>query len=87
MADVLDKQEVLKGGEFLVANADYHSTFTPEDFNEEQLMVRQMVQDFIDQEITPNLKRIEKTELRAHHQIQRNVHSGELFSSPKLRNF
>lgn len=62
MADVLDKQEVLKGGEFLVADADYQSTFTPEDFNEEQLMVRQMVQDFIDQNIIPNYGKIEKQE-------------------------
>jgi len=62
MPAVLDQQKVLKGGEFLVADANYASTFTPEDFNEEQLMVKQMVQDFIDQDIFPNLDKIEKQE-------------------------
>lgn len=53
---------VLKGGEFLIADADYSSTFIPEEFNEEQRMVRQMVDDFIEQEIRPNLDKIEKQE-------------------------
>lgn len=62
MADVLEQQKVLKGGEFLVADADFKTTFTPEDFNEEQRMVKQMVEDFIQQEIMPNLDKIEKQE-------------------------
>lgn len=62
MPEVLDQQKVLKGGEFLVADANHASTFTPEDFNEEQVMVKRMVQDFIDQEIVPNLDKIEKQE-------------------------
>ena len=53
---------VLKGGEFLIADAEYSSTFIPEEFNEEQRMVRQMVDDFIEQEIRPNLDKIEKQE-------------------------
>jgi alkylation response protein AidB-like acyl-CoA dehydrogenase len=62
MPDTLTETAVLKGGEFLIADADYNSTFIPEEFNEEQRMVRQMVQDFIDQEIKPNLDKIEKQE-------------------------
>ncbi len=62
MAATLTAQQVLKGGEFLIADADYSSTFTPEEFSEEQLMVKQMVEDFIQQEITPNLDKIEKQE-------------------------
>lgn len=62
MADVLEQQQVLKGGEFLVANADFNSTFIPEDFTEEQLMIRQMVEDFIVQDIHPNIGKIEKQE-------------------------
>lgn len=60
MSAVLEAQKVLKGGEFLIADSTPDSTFTPEDFNEEQRMVKQMVQDFIDQEIIPNLDKIEK---------------------------
>ncbi|OAV42770.1 acyl-CoA dehydrogenase family protein [Lewinella sp. 4G2] len=59
MAVVAEKVNVLKGGQFLVADALPETTFTPEDFNEEQLMVRQMVRDFIDTEIIPVLNEIE----------------------------
>ena len=62
MAEVLEQQKVLKGGEFLVADADYNTTFCPEEFNEEQQMVKQMVEDFIQQDILPNLDKIEKQE-------------------------
>ena len=62
MSAVLTEQQVLKGGEFLIANATPDSTFTPESFGEEQLMVKQMIKDFIDQEILPNLDKIEKQE-------------------------
>lgn len=62
MSVVLEEQKVLKGGEFLIANATPDAIFCPEDFNEEQRMVKQMVQDFIDQDIIPNLDKIEKKE-------------------------
>lgn len=62
MSTVLEAKKVLKGGEFLVADTLPEATFSPEDFNEEQTMVKQMVQDFIDQSIIPNLDKIEKQE-------------------------
>ena len=62
MPAVLTENKVLKGGEFLIADTAPHATFTPEDFSEEQRMVKQMVQDFIEQEIIPNLDKIEKQE-------------------------
>jgi alkylation response protein AidB-like acyl-CoA dehydrogenase len=62
MSAVLEEQKVLKGGEFLIAETNPLAIFTPEDFNEEQQMVKKMVQDFIDQEIVPNLDKIEKKE-------------------------
>ena len=62
MSAILEAQKVLKGGEFLIADTLPSATFTPEDFSEEQLMVKQMVLDFIDQEIFPNLDKIEKQE-------------------------
>ena len=60
MSTVLEAKKVLKGGEFLVADATPDSIFSPEEFNEEQLMVKQMMRDFVDQEIIPNLDKIEK---------------------------
>ncbi len=62
MSTVLEAKKVLKGGEFLVADATPDSIFSPEEFNEEQLMVKQMMRDFVDQEIIPNLDKIEKQE-------------------------
>jgi hypothetical protein len=62
MSAVLEEQKVLKGGEFLITNATPDAIFCPEDFTEEQQMVKQMVQDFIDQEIIPNLDKIENKE-------------------------
>ncbi len=62
MSSVLAEQKVLKGGEFLIANTPPSATFSPEDFSEEQLMVKQMVADFIQQDIVPNLNKIEKQE-------------------------
>ncbi len=52
----------LKGGEFLVKSSDYRDMFVPEDFNEEQLMIRDTVRSFVEQEVMPFTERIEKLE-------------------------
>lgn len=62
MQDVVVKNAVLKGGEFIVKDAQAEDIFIPEDFNEEQLMIRDTVRDFVQNEILPNSKRIEKQE-------------------------
>jgi hypothetical protein len=41
----------IQGGEFLIKESNALETFTPEDFNEEQLMVMEMCQQFLDAEI------------------------------------
>lgn len=52
----------LKGGEFLIRETDSRSVFTPEEFSEEQRMIREMCENFIDAEVTPVLDRIDKLE-------------------------
>jgi alkylation response protein AidB-like acyl-CoA dehydrogenase len=37
----------MKGGEFIIRDSNPEDIFTPEDFNEDQLMVRQMCKDFV----------------------------------------
>jgi alkylation response protein AidB-like acyl-CoA dehydrogenase len=54
--------EVLKGAEFMVRDTLPHNTFIPEETNEEQQMIRQMVRDFCEAHIYPNYKKIEKQE-------------------------
>jgi alkylation response protein AidB-like acyl-CoA dehydrogenase len=55
-------QTLLKGGEWLIKESNTFETFTPEDFNEEQLMVKDMCLQFINSEILPIVDRIDKME-------------------------
>jgi alkylation response protein AidB-like acyl-CoA dehydrogenase len=50
----------LKGGEFLIKESNAFETFTPEDFNEEQIMVKEMCLQFLHTEVLPNVDRIDK---------------------------
>lgn len=62
MPDILEKKDVLKGGAFLVEDSQPQDVFIPEEINEEQLMIRTMVQDFVNTQILPNMNKIEKQE-------------------------
>ncbi|NOT50991.1 MAG: acyl-CoA dehydrogenase [Chitinophagaceae bacterium] len=53
---------VLKGGEWLVKESSAFDTFIPENFNEEQLMIRDMCKQFLASEIYPALDRIDDLE-------------------------
>ena len=48
-----------RGGQFIVKETKCEDVFTPEDFNEEQLMMRDSVKEFVDKEIWPNKNRFE----------------------------
>ena len=52
----------LKGGEWLIKASDASATFSPEDFDEEQLMVKDMCLQFLEAEIIPIIDRIDKME-------------------------
>ena len=43
----------LSGGSFIIENDTTRSIFTPEDFSEEQLMMKAAVKEFIDREVWP----------------------------------
>ncbi|HET6244157.1 MAG: acyl-CoA dehydrogenase family protein [Bacteroidetes bacterium] len=55
-------KKTIKGGEFLIHQTDADSIFIPEQWNEEQLMIAQTCEDFLDQEVFPNLDRIDSME-------------------------
>ena len=57
-----EKKSVLKGGEWLIKESSAFETFIPEDYNEEQQMVKDMCASFLDSEILPILERIDKLE-------------------------
>jgi alkylation response protein AidB-like acyl-CoA dehydrogenase len=52
----------MKGGEWLVKESSPSGTFSPEQFTEEQLMVRDLCNQFLDSEIYPVLDRIDNLE-------------------------
>ena len=53
---------VIKGGEWIIKEVDAKSIFIPEEFNEEQIMVRDMCDQFVDTEVLPVIDRIDKLE-------------------------
>jgi alkylation response protein AidB-like acyl-CoA dehydrogenase len=54
--------KLLKGGEWLIRSSDPAETFIPEEFSEEQIMIREMCNQYLDTEVMPNLDRIDSME-------------------------
>ena len=52
-------ETITRGGQFIVRETKCEDIFTPEDFNEEQLMMRDSVKEFVDKEIWPYKNRFE----------------------------
>ncbi len=53
-------EDITRGGQFLVKETKCENIFTPEDFSEEQIMMRDSVKEFVDKEIWPYKDRFEK---------------------------
>lgn len=51
-----------KGGEFLIKETAAQDIFIPEQWTEEQLMMKRTCEDFVTQEVLPNLNRIDNQE-------------------------
>ena len=62
MSTVTATKTVLKGAEWLVKESLPFESFTPENFNEEQFMIRDMCNQFLEAEIYPILDRIDSLE-------------------------
>ncbi len=58
----MESSKLITGGEFLVKETDPADVFIPEEFDEEQKMIGQTCQDFLDTEIFPVLDRIDAQE-------------------------
>lgn len=53
---------VIKGGEWIIKEVNANDIFIPEQYNEEQQMVRDMCNQFVDTEVLPVIERIDKLE-------------------------
>ena len=62
MSTEVKKTASLKGGEWLVKQSSPFDTFIPEEFTEEQKMIRDMCDQFLDMEVMPILDRIDNME-------------------------
>lgn len=70
------KKDILRGGQFLVKETKCEDVFTPEDFTEEQIMMKESVKEFIDREVWPHKERFEKKDYALTEEIMRKA--GEL---------
>lgn len=55
-------KKMIKGGEFIIRETEAEDIFIPEEFDEEQLMIKKTCDDFLAAEVYPNLERIDKLE-------------------------
>ena len=51
-----------RGGSFLIEDSAAEDVFTPEDFSEEQIMIRDMTEQFVEEEVLPQQEKIENKE-------------------------
>nr|WP_299204989.1 acyl-CoA dehydrogenase family protein [uncultured Brumimicrobium sp.] len=58
----MSENNTIKGGEFIIRDTKPEDIFIPEEWTEEQGMIASMCDDFIEQEIKPNLDRIDEME-------------------------
>ena len=62
MNTVAVKKTEMKGGEWLIRESEAADCFSPENFQEEQLMAKEMCASFLDTEVLPLIERIDKLE-------------------------
>ena len=62
MSTATSTTATLKGGEWLIKESNAFGTYIPEDFNEEQQMVKDMCLQFLETEVVPVIDRIDKME-------------------------
>lgn len=72
----LNQNELLRGGQFLVKETACEDIFTPEDFSEEQKMMKEAVIEFNDREIIAHRDRFEKKDYAFTEEVMRKA--GEL---------
>ena len=66
-------EDITRGGQFLVKETKCENVFTPEDFSEEQIMMRDSVKEFVDKEIWPFKERFEKKDYAYTEEVMRKA--------------
>lgn len=68
--------EIIKGGGFLIEEADVNRVFTPEDFSDEHKMIAKTTEDYITNEVLPYVENLENHEFD--HSVRLLKSAGEL---------
>jgi len=68
-----EKKNTLRGGQFLVKQTDCNDVFTPEDFSEEQRMMKEAVMEFNDREIIVHRERFEAKDFALTEEVMRKA--------------
>jgi hypothetical protein len=69
----INEKNITRGGEFIIKETDCKNVFTPEDFTEEQLMMKQAVGDFIEKEVMPHRERFENKDYKLTEDIMKKA--------------
>lgn len=67
------ENKMIRGGQFIVTETNPQDVFTPEDFSDEQKMMRESVQEFVDKEIVPHKERFEKKDYALTEEVMRKA--------------
>ena len=73
------EKDILRGGQFLVKETNCEDVFTPEDFSEEQTMMKESVMEFNDREIIPHKARFEAKDYALTEEVMRKAGDMGLF--------
>ncbi len=55
-------KDIIKGGSFLIEESDYNRMFTPEDYTDEHKMIAKTTEDYVENEVIPQVEKLENHE-------------------------
>jgi len=65
--------DLTRGGQFLIKETKCEDVFTPEDFSEEQILMRESVKEFVEKEIWPYKKRFESKDFKFTEEVMKKA--------------
>jgi len=66
-------RKLTRGGAFILQDTKAQDIFTPEEFNEEQRMMREAIQEFVDREVWPARERFNKKDYDYTFELMRKI--------------
>ena len=67
------ERKLTRGGAFILQETQAADVFTPEEFNEEQRMMREAVQEFVDRDVWPARERFESKDYDYTFELMRKI--------------